>query len=161
MCRLAKSSFYKYTRREQLNTAHTSDSCIEDIQQRVTDGYTVQKWANEAAQVKEPYLYNCSPLGTNTVLKSESQHFLQLCLPYLQDFRCSSAVVSQDRDAEVHRGCTVVVHYCTVARQPDSSPIWTKTTHQAVTCNEFLGDLKYSQCQGYICRMMRKLLSWK
>ena len=67
--------------------------------------------------------------------------FVQPCLPYLQDFWCSSAVVSQDKDTEAERQRgRAATRNCTDAGQPDSSPIWTKTSYQ-VAHYEFRGTL--------------------
>lgn len=54
-----------------------SHSCIEGRQQIDLYGCAVEKQAKEAAQVQEPYMYRCSRLETDTVLKAESAVFFR------------------------------------------------------------------------------------
>lgn len=106
-----------------------SHSWIEGRQPIDLDGRAVEKQAKEAAQVQEPYMYHCSHLETNTVLKAESAVFRNFV--YTTFARFSDIVVQYSprmymqsyRGKEAAQRSTVVSH----PRLHDSSPNWTKS----------------------------------
>lgn len=80
-CRLRVTSCFHvsedFTHCEVLLTVQTVG--LEPDSRHKYSGYTVQKWAQKLHRYRNCASTIVPPLGTNSVLKSASQHFLQFC----------------------------------------------------------------------------------